>query len=170
MAEVIVLNNSFMPIGRTTLERAVCLIFLEKAYSIKDSDKVLRSAKLTVPCPCVIVISNSRYIASNKIGWSRKKVLERDGWKCVKCGNDDRRQLSLEHLTPRNRWDQISKERNYQYSLNSYENCVCLCKTCNSSKSNRLPEEIGWDYTPIKMLPDILLDWNAIFELEGITK
>lgn len=59
----------------------------------------------------------------------RVAVLERDGYQCVYCGVDGV-PLELDHVIP--------KSRGGDHSL---ENLVSACKSCNSSKGAKTPEE-----------------------------
>jgi len=58
----------------------------------------------------------------------RQIVFERDGYKCVKCGDDEN--LTADHIIP------ISKG-----GKTNMENLRTLCKSCNSSKGNRIETE-----------------------------
>ena len=55
-------------------------------------------------------------------------VLSRDEYACVYCGSEQN--LSLDHVIPQ------SKGGSHEP-----ENLVCCCKSCNSSKRDRTPEE-----------------------------
>jgi|GEM_PF-1228637 len=69
----------------------------------------------------------------------RKRIMERDGNKCVVCGLD--KQLTIDHIVP------ISKGGN-----SSDENLRTLCKTCNTKKGNKdndpTPKQNLVDYNP----------------------
>lgn len=163
MKEVIVLNNSYMPIARTTIEKAICLLVLQKAISIKDTKETIKSQYLVINIPEVIVLKDCSYVSNIPVAFSRKAVFRRDSYTCQICGNNDKRTLTLDHLIPKNRWDEISKARNLSYGLNSWENTCCLCITCNQKKSNKLPEEIGFKFSAKQPINDFNIDWDKIF-------
>lgn len=163
MREVIVLNNSYMPIARTTIEKAICLLVLQKAISIKDTEDTVKSQYLVINIPEVIVLKDCSYVSNIPIAFSRKAVFRRDNHTCQMCGNTDRRTLTLDHLIPKNRWDEISKTRNLSYARDSFLNCCCLCISCNQSKSNKLPEEIGFKFIAKNPINDFNIDWDRIF-------
>lgn len=64
------------------------------------------------------------------------EVYERDGHACRYCGSKDR--LSIDHLIPRSR-----------DGSDDASNLVVACKTCNSKKHARTPEEAGMSLRPL---------------------
>lgn len=163
MREVIVLNNSYMPIARTTIEKAICLLVLQKAISVKDTEDTVKSQYLVINIPEVIVLKDCSYVSNIPVAYSRKAVFRRDHHTCQICGNNDKRTLTLDHLIPKTRWDEISKARNISYGLNSWENTCCLCISCNQKKSDKLPEEIGFKINAKRPMNDFNIDWDRIF-------
>lgn len=169
MSDILVLNQSYMPIGKTTWDRAIILLILSKATSIKDSDKEIRSQFISLKIPEIIVLKDVAYYKHKTPPPTKKNVFARDNYTCLRCGEKRREKLSLEHLIPRSRFKEISKERNLEYNLASWPNVCCLCKDCNSWKDNRLPEEIGWDIKVSEPASDVLIDWNLLFDI-GVIK
>jgi hypothetical protein len=55
-------------------------------------------------------------------------VFKRDGFKCVYCGSE--KNLSLDHVIPQSRG-----------GPHTVENLATCCKSCNSSKRDRTPQE-----------------------------
>jgi HNH endonuclease len=56
---------------------------------------------------------------------TRKRVHDRDDWRCVKCGSPDN--LTLDHIIP---WSQNGPDKE--------ENLQTLCDSCNSAKGARV--------------------------------
>lgn len=52
----------------------------------------------------------------------RRAVLNRDGWKCLKCGCKSKRNLNVHHIRP---WAKFPCLR---YDIN---NGICVCKKCH---------------------------------------
>lgn len=162
--EILVLNNSYMPIAKTNPERAICLLLLGKAFSIKNSGKVMKSPTVEVEVPEILVLKDVNYIKRHFTSYTKKAVLRRDNYTCQMCGETKRDLLTLEHLIPKSRWEKISKERCLTYSRDSFENTCILCKFCNHRvKSNSLPEEIGWEFVARSPLTDFDINWDEIF-------
>ena len=57
---------------------------------------------------------------------TRRRVLARDGHRCLTCGSQE--DLTIDHIIPRSRGGD-----------NSESNLQTLCQSCNSRKGNRLP-------------------------------
>lgn len=166
MSEILVLNNSYMPIAKTNWERAIILMLLGKAVSVKDSNIEVKSQNLSIKIPEIISLKEVNYVRRQPLACTKKAVFRRDNYTCQMCGEDDRAKLTLEHLIPRSRWNKISKERNLTYGLGSWENLCTLCKFCNSKvKANSLPEEIGWEFTAKAPLTDFDIDWDALLSM-----
>lgn len=65
-----------------------------------------------------------------RIGPERRlKLYARDDWKCVSCGEDDERLLTLDHKVPRSKGGD-----------NSDENLQTMCKGCNHRKADKMPD------------------------------
>jgi 5-methylcytosine-specific restriction endonuclease McrA len=56
----------------------------------------------------------------------RERIYERDGYECVRCGQDDPEELTLDHIIPVSRGG-TSKDDNLQ----------TMCKWCNGLKGNK---------------------------------
>lgn len=157
-----------MPIGKTSWEKAVVLIILGKAFSIKDTDREIRSQFLSLKIPSVLVLKDVSYYKHRTPPPTKKNVFARDKC-CLRCGEQRKENLSLEHLIPRSRFNKISKERNLDYGVGSWRNLATLCKSCNSAKDNRLPEEIGWEVNVGEPVGDIVINWQELFDI-GISE
>ena len=129
---VLVLNASYEPLNVCTVRRALVLILKEKAEILERGDDVLRSETMRIDRPEVIrLISFVRVPRDiNRRSFTRKAVLERDGWNCQYCGSS-RHSLTVDHVVPRSRGGE-----------SVWENIVASCAPCNRRKGNRLPQEI----------------------------
>ncbi len=117
-SSVLVLNSDFNPINIANAKKAIKLLLKNKAEFI--SDKVIRLINF-------IYVPMSRLVNTRP---SRKSIHVRDGHKCAYCGST--RQLTIDHIIPTSRG-----------GLNTWDNLVCCCYSCNIKKSNRTPEEAG---------------------------
>lgn len=73
--------------------------------------------------------------ASKTKRWSTAaydSVYERDGEACRYCGEEDAELLTIDHVVPR-----------IQGGSDDASNLVVCCKSCNSRKGGRTPEEAG---------------------------
>ncbi|UCD33811.1 MAG: HNH endonuclease [Desulfobacterales bacterium] len=71
-----------------------------------------------------------RTLYVNRVPFSKKNVLVRDGFKCAYCANE-RRRLTIDHIIPKSRGGKTT-----------FENCVSSCKPCNNRKGNKTPTEV----------------------------
>jgi 5-methylcytosine-specific restriction endonuclease McrA len=157
-------NGAFQSIGNISIERAICLLLADKAYSVKDTGNVIRSTKFQVTVPEIIVVPTAKYIKQSRKPWNKKDMYERDNYACVYCGSSIRGLLTTDHVIPRTRWKTVSKERGVTYELNSFENCVTACLLCNQKKGSKLLSELGWsEITGTHPDDSIQIDWDAIF-------
>ena len=82
------------------------------------------------------------HVVTNTSRWrlARRRVFERDGWRCVKCGKGGR--LECDHITPMQR-----EPGQDPYDINGLQ---ALCRTCHIGKTayeNRRPltaDELAW--------------------------
>lgn len=64
----------------------------------------------------------------------RRAVLERDGWRCTACGKAvEGADATVDHVVP-----YTGPESNVMHNL------VTLCRSCNSTKQDRLRARIDW--------------------------
>jgi 5-methylcytosine-specific restriction endonuclease McrA len=93
-------------------------------------DLVLRSVHRSFDYPCVIRLKRYVRLPYRKVALSRNNIFRRDGHQCVYCGT--RHDLTIDHVVPRS-----------QGGRDSWENLATACRTCNTEKGNRTPEEAG---------------------------
>jgi hypothetical protein len=165
MDNVIVLNNSFQAVGYIDIYKAITLLYLGKAYSVKDSDKKMKSVNLSISIPMIVVVPELNYIHRNEQKCTVKGVKRRDNYKCVRCGCTDKNKLSIDHYYPRCRFERIKEEKNLDYEVNSWFNLITMCKICNCQKGSKTVEELGWDIKrPEPPLFSIDINWNEILK------
>ncbi len=125
-----VLNGDYSFLNLISWRRAICMIMKGKAEVLKYSDKVITIAEGKVmQIPLVLkLIKIVRMIYRNRVPFSKRNVMIRDGYKCVYCESTDT--LTIDHVIP------ISKN-----GKSDFDNCVTCCKTCNAKKKDRTPSE-----------------------------
>jgi 5-methylcytosine-specific restriction endonuclease McrA len=131
MERCVVLNGDYSFLNTVNWKRAICLIIKEKAEMLKASTRTVQNCEGTVcfQVPLVIkLIKVVRLIYKNKVPFSKRNIMVRDGFRCVYCGNRSR--LTIDHVIPAS-----------QGGKNNFENCVTACQPCNNKKGNRTPRE-----------------------------
>ena len=69
-----------------------------------------------------------RMIYKNRVPFSKRNVIVRDGYTCVYCHSQ--RDLTIDHIIPTSRGGK-----------STFENCTTSCRACNNKKGNRTPSE-----------------------------
>ena len=131
MERCIVLNGDYTFLNTVNWKRAICLIIKEKATALKESRQAVRNGEgdELFKVPLVIkLIKVVRLIYKNKVPFSKRNIMVRDGYKCMYCGTS--RSLTIDHVIP------ISRK-----GKNNFDNCTTACQPCNNKKGNRTPSE-----------------------------
>jgi len=131
---VLLLNQTYEPLGTVSVARAVIMVF-KNTVTVEefDGNRVLRSARAEFPVPSVIRrriyinIRRRREASSMK----RLRIYMRDKFRCQYCGEKKPAgELTLDHILPRSRGGD-----------NSPVNVVTACVACNNRKGDRTPAE-----------------------------
>jgi 5-methylcytosine-specific restriction endonuclease McrA len=134
MSDTLVLDVGYLPVDRVSWERAITLIYEQKAEVVEDYDNWnVHSATLEFPVPSVIRRMTSSSRRKKGIKFSRGNVYARDGGRCQYCGNDvPKDRFTYDHVIPR-----VSGGKT------CWENVVISCTPCNQRKGGRTPTEAG---------------------------
>jgi 5-methylcytosine-specific restriction endonuclease McrA len=128
MRSVLVLNASYEYLNVTSLERAVTLLFKDKAELVEAVDGLeISSVRVRMRLPSVIRMRYYIQRPYKEVPLTRKNVLLRDRHTCQYCGRPGD---TVDHVRPRSRG-----------GPHTWENCVCACAECNRRKNDRTPEE-----------------------------
>ena len=126
------MNQSYEPVTVCSAKKALILIFLTKAEIVARKDgQLIRSVKTSFPYPSVIRLSKFIRVPFKKVELSRKNILRRDNYRCMYCGVKSNA-LTIDHVIPKSRG-----------GVDSWENLVSACITCNNKKGNRTPDEVN---------------------------
>ena len=141
--QVLVLNQSFEPLGICNVKRAIILIYLGKAEIIERFDhKFLHSVSVELPVPSIVRLLLYRRVPIKKVVLSKRNILIRDNFQCQYCGKKNV-PLTIDHIVPRDRGGSVG-----------WENLICACVKCNNIKGNRNPEEAGMELLNPPRKPD----------------
>ena len=134
----LVLNAGYEPLAVVSFKRALVLVMNDKATVIEHTvDDPVWAARGAYERPVVIILS--RYVRvpmTRRMPVTRRGVLRRDDHRCGYCGKSA---ATIDHVVPRSRG-----------GADSWENLVACCLRCNNTKSDRTPQEMGWQlrFTP----------------------
>jgi 5-methylcytosine-specific restriction endonuclease McrA len=186
------LNLSYMPVDIISWETAVTLWhkgkaevletyedkilhtgyqFVKPTFGVNDSfvrsiyDEKLESWKTAMEMPAVIRLLdfvNPKKQISFFESFTRHNVYERDGGKCMYCGEPiSRNKFTFDHVVPKSRGGKTN-----------WQNIVCCCLKCNSKKDNRTPSEAGMKLIQKPFAPIIAEDFNSgiLNRMKGISR
>lgn len=143
MTDVLVLNSAYIPIRIISDQESICLLYRNKAYTVVETDRVMRSPSLTFWVPSVIALLGYGESPKKKVGFSKLNIIYRDDMICQYCGKKFRMtDLTVDHVIPRSRW--AVEKRTSKKNWNTWDNCVAACKWCNNAKGNKLLSEMKW--------------------------
>lgn len=164
----LLLGRGCNPLTLISWEKAVRLLVLGKAepFSEKTSKKVAtKSGAFWVPAVIRLVYNTPWRAAEAFVGFSRRRLLVRDGHSCRYCGAKlGKNEITIDHVIPKSKGGKTT-----------YQNCVICCRDCNNKKGNKTPDEAGMPLLekPVrptiltlyrKQIPEELLtEWEAYF-------
>ncbi len=123
---------SYFPLSLWSWQDAVKAIFRDSVVVISEYQRVVRSPTQEIRLPSVLALKE--YIhAARKPAFTRFNVFLRDGFACQYCmGHFKTNDLTFDHVIPRSRGGRTS-----------WDNIVTACRSCNTQKGNRMPDECG---------------------------
>lgn len=151
--DVLILNRNFCAIQFTSWERALTLLYLDRAmvvdeeyrtYGFQDWLQLSRTIrqnpagfvstpKLKIAIPEVIALRFFGEVPQHEVPFTRRNIYQHYGNKCCYCGRRfPPSELNLDHIVPRSRGGRTD-----------WENIVTACIPCNLRKGDRLPWEVG---------------------------
>ncbi len=155
---VLTLNKNWTPVTVTTVKEAIGLVAKGSARILdpetfqahdllswddvsrsrgKFDGAVIRSSRLVLVPPEVILLSRYDSLGQRSVVFSRRNIFKRDRYTCQYCGKQCRSEramgdLTIDHVVPRSRGGR-----------STWENCVLACVECNKRKADRTVEESG---------------------------
>ena len=158
------LNASFEPLTLVPIRRALRLVIDGKAEIVEaDGERMMRSARLSVPKPAVIRLVRFVHVPRRfRRQVTNTFLFARDAYSCQFCSRSEselgfRECLTRDHLVPLSRG-----------GTNAWSNVVTACSTCNTRKGNRMPGECGMHLRRLPVEPHfVYLTW-AVRRLTSI--
>jgi 5-methylcytosine-specific restriction endonuclease McrA len=158
---VLVLNKLWTVVNVCTLDRAISLVYAEKArivdpfeqfaiytwddwskLRLKDGEDILHSQRAAFRIPEVILLSDYDRMPNRRVKFSRREIYRRDNYKCQYCGHLVGAEGSIDHIIPSS-----------QGGPTTWTNCVLACTTCNRKKDNRTPKQAHMKLLSTPMKP-----------------
>ena len=143
---------SYFPLSLWPWQEAIKAVYLGRVNVAAEYEEVVRSEKLTLPLPSVIVLKN--YVVPTKtVPFTRANLFLRDEFTCQYCGCKGK-DLTFDHVVPKSRG---GKTR--------WDNVVAACQTCNLRKAAKTTSQAGFKLkkVPTKPSPEVLLNKGKKF-------
>jgi 5-methylcytosine-specific restriction endonuclease McrA len=145
MRDTLVLNSHGMPIGFCSWQKAITLVWKERAVIIdEDVNRILRSPSFEMGMPVTIKVRNA-WVKRKRmdVPRTRRNFAVRDESTCQYCGKLlSTYEYTLDHVLPRS-----------QGGTTTWENCVIACVKCNKHKANRTPAQAGMRLMKVPVAP-----------------
>lgn len=129
---VLLLNVNGAPASVIDERRAWSLLERGKAAVLLEQLVPLRTARGAQPRPSVMYLT--RFARMGQVGWSRREVLIRDGYRCAYCGGPA---ATIDHVLPQ--W----RCRAEQLVASTWENTAAACVVCQQRKGGRTLAQAG---------------------------
>ena len=142
---VLVLNSDFSPINVTSLHRGFSLVYKGKAEILKSSDEPIVCGIKQYVRPLIIRLLNYVNFQRRRIRVNRHRIMRRDGYTCVYCGN--KKELTIDHVIPKSKGGD-----------NSWKNLVTCCSPCNLRKGDKSLVEVNMKMIKKPTEPNIFSD------------
>jgi len=148
---VLLLNASYEPLSVVSWKRAVTLMVTGRAEMVEqDGDRVVRSSGgAEFPLPQVVRLMQMVSFVGMRHGrpprFSKAALNVRDSRTCQISACSDRGS-TIDHVVPRSRG-----------GATSWENCVLMCARHNSTKGDRLMQELGWTLKRRPIAPSVTI-------------
>jgi 5-methylcytosine-specific restriction endonuclease McrA len=146
-SRTLVLNQNYYPLGTITWERAVTLLFEEKADLIEEYDtEVIRSVSTSMQKPAVIRLR--KWVKGKLVGvrFNKSNVHLRDKGRCQYCMQKvSESKSTYDHVIPKARGGKTD-----------WNNIVTCCYPCNQKKDCRTPEEARMKLNAVPIKPKSL--------------
>lgn len=136
-SKCLVVDVSYMPRSIITTERAFVIFYKGNAEVVAEHPTYFKTVATQrgekgYPKPSIIRVPRRIEMDYRKTPLTRNNIYKRDNYECVYCGENKRKQLTLDHVIPRSKGGK-----------DSWENLVTACYNCNQEKANLTITEWG---------------------------
>ncbi len=132
LRRTLVLNQNYYPLGTISWQRAISLLYENKADLIEEyEDDIIRSVSTEMRKPAVIHLRS--WVKGKLIGirFNKSNVFLRDKGRCQYCMQRvTEHKFTYDHVMPKSRGGKTD-----------WNNIVTCCYACNQKKDCRTPEE-----------------------------
>ncbi len=95
------LNATYQPLNTTSIQRALKMLYLNKAEVVKNNGLTISTARYSFPMPSIIRLLHLVTRPHRQVPLSRKYILMRDRYTCQYCGKQEPKNMTIDHVVPR---------------------------------------------------------------------
>lgn len=142
MNSILLLNATHQPLSFIPRRRALSLLQRGRVDPVTDDVVPIRGCTTVFHVPKAIRLRRYIQMPQLRAHWTRKRVLERDRYRCIYCGLSVgqhngkkvlvKKDFTIDHILPKSRGGE-----------NAWVNTACACAPCNQRKADRMPHEAG---------------------------
>jgi len=142
----LVVNQDYSFLGVCSVESAICAWYMNKAIIEERYDITWRSQSLELKVPAVIRLKKFVHVTYERltfVSFTKRNVHLRDAYRCQYCNKQcEHGNIGVDHILPESRG-----------GLNTWNNVVTCCHTCNMIKDNKTPQEAEMKLTRVPGKP-----------------
>lgn len=145
--DVLILNMDYTPFDIWSWKKAMTKLLSSNSVrpiyngdgEIIRHDKIIRDGEGNeYDLPAVLVLTEYIGVHNDMAPYTKRNIYSRDYNICQYCGVETTpNNRTVDHVIPRAHWN----PRRYSFRLNSFENIVTCCRSCNLKKRNRTPQQ-----------------------------
>jgi len=129
---VLLLNSTYEPLNVINVKRALRLVMAGKAGLVEVDGSPIKTVSASFALPHVVRMAYYVRRPSQRVKFTKRTVLARDGYTCQYCGVQTR-DLTLDHVLPKTLGGETI-----------WTNVVAACRRCNGNKGGRTLKESGF--------------------------
>jgi len=132
--KTLVLDSSYIPRSIIPSSRAFVIVYKGNAEVVENHPIHFKlvDEDLKINKPSIIRVPKYIKTDHQKVPLTKLNVMRRDGYACVYCGSNMKKNLTIDHVIPQSKG-----------GGNKWNNLVTACKSCNNKKASLDLEEFG---------------------------
>lgn len=131
MEGTLLLNATYEPIMIISWEKAITLMWLEKAETLAHYEREVRSVTRSFQLPAVMRLRRRVKYRRPTVRFNRTNIYIRDNYQCQYCTKSfHASELTYDHVVPKSRGGRTT-----------WTNIVTCCVACNRQKGCHTPEQ-----------------------------
>lgn len=135
--KTLALNADMSPYDVWPWQKAITKVLCDQTvYTVEEYQDIVRTgSSATYNVPAVVVLKKYVHHQNRHAPYSRANIYARDEYRCQYCLDELKQpnDRTIDHVVPRSAF--VASK--HKFKLNSFENCVCCCKDCNTKKADK---------------------------------